>query len=275
MGRKKRKKFRVPGVVMDFAGHVATVGLRAWMRTLDCRAAFYDRTIDPALGFNRSRIYVFWHENILMPLYVRGHCNLAMLLSQHGDADILARMAYRFGFDCVRGSTYKGAARAIWELTDRSKYQHLTITPDGPRGPRRQMAQGPIYLASRLQLPLVVMGFGYDRPWRAKSWDRFAIPRPFSRARAIVGPPMMLPPKLDRAGLELCRDRAERLLNCLTAEAEAWAAAGTRKAGEFVIAPQRAPKSRSLQRESTQHSQTDMLNQNDRHRDPNPRPLAA
>ena len=55
---------------------------------------------------------------------------------------------------------------------------NLTITPDGPRGPRRQLAQGPVYLASKLGMPIVAMGFGYDRPWRFNSWDRFAIPRP-------------------------------------------------------------------------------------------------
>jgi lysophospholipid acyltransferase (LPLAT)-like uncharacterized protein len=244
MGRKKKRlKLRTPAFLLNFAGHAATIGTRAWMKTLDYRAVFYDHSIDPALGFDRSRIYVFWHENILLPLYLRGHCNLAMLLSQHGDADVLARVANNFGFDCVRGSTYRGAARALLELTERSTRQHLTITPDGPRGPRRKMAQGPIYLASRLQLPLVVMGFGYDRPWRAKSWDRFAVPRPFSRARAVLGPPMMLPPALDREGLEHHRRRAERLLNCLTAEAEAWAVAGTPKAGEMVMAPRRAPTS--------------------------------
>jgi lysophospholipid acyltransferase (LPLAT)-like uncharacterized protein len=196
---------------------------------------FYDRSVDPMLGIGDQRIYIFWHENILTPLYLRGHCNLAMLLSQHADAEILARVAYHMGFDCVRGSTYRGGARAIWELLDRSKKQHLTMTPDGPRGPRRRLAQGPIYLASRLQLPLVVMGFGYDRPWRADSWDRFAVPRPFSRARAILGPPLLLPRDLDRDAMERCRIRVERLLDALTCEAEAWAEAGTRKAGEVVV----------------------------------------
>jgi lysophospholipid acyltransferase (LPLAT)-like uncharacterized protein len=163
-----------------------------------------------------------------------------MLLSQHADAEILARVAYHLGFDCVRGSTFRGGARAIWELSERSSRQHLTITPDGPRGPRRKLAQGPIYLASRLQMPLVPMGFGYERPWRANSWDRFAVPRPFSRARAVIGPPLMLPPALDRASMERCRERVERLLNCLTCESEAWAAEGSRKAGEVVITRQRA-----------------------------------
>jgi lysophospholipid acyltransferase (LPLAT)-like uncharacterized protein len=242
MSRKKRRfKIRLPRFLTGLGGLVASEAIRAWMRTLDYRAVFYDRSVDPVHGVNGPRIYIFWHENILIPLYLRGHCHLAMLLSQHGDADILARVAHHMGFDTVRGSTYRGGARAIWELFERSRRQHLTITPDGPRGPRRQLAQGPIYLASRLQLPLVVMGFGYDRPWRANSWDKFAIPRPFSRARAIIGPPLRLPPDLDRVGLEHSRQRVETLLNSLTVEAEAWAAADTRKAGEVVLRQQSAP----------------------------------
>jgi lysophospholipid acyltransferase (LPLAT)-like uncharacterized protein len=241
MTRKKRRKLKLPRALVKVGGLVTAEAIRAWMSTLDYRAAFYDRSVDPALGIGGPRIYIFWHENILAPLYLRGHCRLTMLLSQHNDADILARIAYHFGFDCVRGSTYRGGARAIWELFERSHQQHLTMTPDGPRGPRRKLAQGPVYLASRLQLPLVVMGFGYDRPWRARSWDRFAVPRPFSRARAVIGPPLMLPPELTRAGLEQCRQRVERLLDGFTAEAEAWAAAGTRTAGEVIMLPQSAP----------------------------------
>jgi hypothetical protein len=241
MGRKKRFRPALPGFLTQLGGFVTAQAIRAWMSTLDYRAVFYDHSVDPAFGVGGPRIYVFWHEYILAPLYLRGHCHLAMLLSQHRDADVLAQVAHHLGFDCVRGSTYRGGARAIWELSDRSRRQHLTMTPDGPRGPRRQLALGPIYLASRLQLPLVVMGFGYERAWRAKSWDRFAIPWPFSRARAVVGPPLLLRPELNRAGLEQSRRRAEHLLNCLTCEAEAWAAAGTRKFGEMTIAPQHAP----------------------------------
>jgi len=79
------------------------------------------------------------------------------------------------------------------------------------------------------------MGFGYDRAWRANSWDQFAVPRPYSRARTVIGPPLTLPADLDRDGLETCRVRVERLLNDLTEEAEAWAKEGSRKAGEVVL----------------------------------------
>ncbi|HEY4232450.1 MAG TPA: lysophospholipid acyltransferase family protein [Lacipirellulaceae bacterium] len=238
--KKKKRRFR-SALAAKLGGLVAAKSILTWMQTLDTRAVFYDRAVDPAFGVSGPRIYIFWHEYLLLPLALRGHCHLSMLLSQHADADILAHIAHHVGFDCVRGSSRRGGARALMELEEQSQRKHLTITPDGPRGPRRQLAMGAVYLASRLQLPLVVMGFGYDRPWRVNSWDRFAVPRPFSRARAVIGPAMMVPADLDRSDLEHCRQRAERLMNCLTREAETWAAAGTRKMGEVVIAPRIGP----------------------------------
>ena len=209
----------------------AAGGLRAWMNTLDYQGLFYDPTADPLYAATKTRIYVFWHEYILVPLYMRGHCDLTMLLSRHRDADILYRLAYHMGFECVRGSTYGGATAALLELAREGKKKHLTITPDGPRGPRRVLAQGPIYLASRLGLPIVPMGIGIDRPWRLRSWDRFAIPRPGSRARAITGGEIQIPPNLDREGLELYRQHVERLLNNLGDAAEQWAVSGTPRVG--------------------------------------------
>jgi lysophospholipid acyltransferase (LPLAT)-like uncharacterized protein len=178
---------------------------------------------------------LFWHENILLPLYLRGGCPLAILLSRHRDADILAEVARQAGFECIRGSTFRGAAPAMRELLRKGRQMHLAITPDGPRGPRRRLAQGAIYLASRLGMPIVVIGVGYDRPWRTPTWDRFAIPRPFTRARAIVSPAIHISPDVDRARTEECRLRLETLLIRLTDEAEAWARMGYRSADEIAV----------------------------------------
>jgi lysophospholipid acyltransferase (LPLAT)-like uncharacterized protein len=214
-------------------GFLGAAAIRAWMSTLDFRVAYYDPTVDPVHPESSGhKIFLFWHEYILFPIYLRGHCNVAMLLSQHRDAEILSRVAHHLGFACVRGSTYRGAATALRELKATSRHAHLTMTPDGPRGPRRTLAQGPIYLASRLRLPLVAIGFGYDRPWRMPTWDNFALPRPGSRARAVMSPALSIPPGLERDGLEHYRQSVERMLNRMTLEAEAWAEAGTPKVAD-------------------------------------------
>jgi lysophospholipid acyltransferase (LPLAT)-like uncharacterized protein len=224
------------------AGLVAATTVRSWMSTLDYKVAYYDATVDPVNPrWSGQKIYVFWHEYILFPLFLRGRSNLAMLLSRHQDAEILSYAAHHLGFEFVRGSTNRGGMAALRELLRRSEQMNLTITPDGPRGPRRELAQGPIYLSSKLQMPLVVMGFGYDRPWRAKSWDRFAVPRPYSRARAVVSPPLRIPARLDRDSLERYRLQTEQLLNRLTCEAEAWAESGTRKLNERPLRREPSP----------------------------------
>ncbi|MBI1900108.1 MAG: lysophospholipid acyltransferase family protein [Planctomycetia bacterium] len=217
-------------------GLLGAMAVARWMRTLDYRAAYYDPTVDPVNpDCGRQMIYVFWHEYMLLPVHMRGHCNLAMLLSRHRDAELLARVARHLGFDFIRGSTNRGSISALREMVRRSGKMNLAITPDGPRGPRRVMAAGAIYVASRLQMPIVTMGMGVDRPWRLRSWDRFAIPRPFSRARGVIGPPIVLPPDLDRDGVEHYRAKVDEMLNRLTREAEVWAASGSRKAEEQIV----------------------------------------
>ena len=221
--------------VQKLIGFTGANAIRGWMRTLDYAVTYYEPAVDPARAeFDGQKIYVFWHEYLLLPIHMRGHCHLAMLISKHRDAELLARAARHLGFSCVRGSTNRGGVGALREMVRQGRNMNLVITPDGPRGPRRVMAQGAIYLASRLNLPLVTMGFGFDRPWRARSWDRFALPKPFSRARAVVGPALPIPADLDREGVEHYRVEAERMLNRLTLEAENWAESGTRKPLEQV-----------------------------------------
>jgi lysophospholipid acyltransferase (LPLAT)-like uncharacterized protein len=254
MGRKKARKPWVTASARfgnKVAGLVASATVRMWMSSLDYKVAYYDPTVDPVdPGWDGQKIYVFWHEYILLPLHMRGHCDLAMLLSRHRDADILLEVARHMGFEFVRGSSGRGGTTALRELTRKSRHLNLAITPDGPRGPRRVLAQGPVYLSSKLGMPLVAMGFGYSNPWRLGSWDRFAIPKPYSRARAVVSPAMVIPPNLDRAGVEHYRQSVEGLLNRLTCEAEAWAEAGTPKVEE--VPALRAPAWRRLHKDEPQ-----------------------
>lgn len=225
-----------PGIGIQLSAHALSGLVRVWMRTLDYRVEYEDYTIDPIFSECRGpNLYLFWHEYILFPLYLRGHCHLTMLVSRHRDADLLTEVARIMGFRFIRGSSRRGGDQALRALLEVGKSQHLTITPDGPRGPRRQMAPGAVFLASRLQIPIVLMGFGYHRPWRLKSWDRFAIPRPFSRARAITSRAINIPPDLDRDGMEFYRQTLEKELNELTSAAEHWAENGQPRERERAL----------------------------------------
>lgn len=216
-------------LVNKTGGLLIATTTRVWMGTLDYQAALYDPEVDPVHpNFRGPAIFLFWHEYIPLLFYLRGHCNIAMLLSQHQDAEWLSQAARHMGFETVRGSTNRGGVAALRQLLRKSRSMNLAITPDGPRGPRRRLAAGPVYLASRLDIPLILVGQGYDRPWRLRTWDKFAMPKPYSRARVIASPPLHIPAGLNRQGVEDYRQQVETLLNDLTTQAETWAESGAR-----------------------------------------------
>jgi len=237
--------------VNGLGGLLASVLVRHWVATLDYGIAYYDRAVDPVQPECRGqKILLLWHEYLMVPLGLRGHCNIAMLVSRHRDAEILSRLAHHIGFESIRGSTNRGGVQALRELFRKSQNMHLVITPDGPRGPRRVLTPGAIYLASKLGLPLVAIGVGFDRPWRMPTWDRFALPRPYSRARGILSSEIFIPPRLDRDGIESYRQRVEQVLLRLTTEAERWAQSQARMRGQERVL--RGPRriSRKLKVES-------------------------
>ena len=208
------------------AGRVIAHGIRAWMSTLRYRVAYVDPLVDPIRGVGGPRLYVVWHENLLTPIYLRPNTNVAILVSQHRDADILEAIATGSGFDCVRGSTYRGGATALRELTKRGRQQHVVITPDGPRGPRRELAKGAVYLAAKLGVPIVPIAVAYDRCWRLQSWDRFAVPRPFTTGRVLLGGEVHVPTNTEREAIDASRRRVQAEFDRLSDEVESWAATG-------------------------------------------------
>jgi lysophospholipid acyltransferase (LPLAT)-like uncharacterized protein len=143
------------------------------------------------------------------------------------------------GLRVVRGSSTRGGSLALRDMMNVGGRSHLAVTPDGPRGPRRQVKLGIVYLASRTGLPIVPIGVGYGKAWRARSWDRFALPCPFSRMIGLLGVPIPVPAGLDRDGLERYRALVEERCLAVTAAAERRAAAQTPSAGEGQPGEQR------------------------------------
>lgn len=198
------------------------------VRRLVGSSRFHFRYADPSVNPEVARrtgrrfIYAFFHEVMLFPAYYWAWPEMNILISDHRDGELITQVVKRLGFGVVRGSTTRGGARALREMTTRIDAGHLCVTPDGPRGPRRQVQQGLAYLASRTGLPIVGVGMAFEAPWRAKSWDRFAVPRPFRAAACVFTEPWAVPPDAGRDAIEAARLDVERGLNRATEEAEAW-----------------------------------------------------
>src|SRR5439155_13878484 len=158
---------------------------------------------------------------------------MTVLISQHRDGELITQVLRHLRFQTVRGSSTRGGVPALRRML--RTHSSLILASDGPRGPHRHLAEGSIFLASRLQMPIVCMGFAFDHPWRQDSWDHFAIPRPFSRARAVISPFVEIPANLDRDRIEHHRLQVERILNQVTQEAESWAESGKRRRGEMPM----------------------------------------
>jgi lysophospholipid acyltransferase (LPLAT)-like uncharacterized protein len=172
-------------------------------------------------------IYALWHENFLIPIARFGNPGVAALVSRHADGELLGSLINSTGMSVIRGSTNRGGVAAVREMLRReTRERHLAVTPDGPRGPRRVVQPGVIYLASRTGMRIVPIGVGYGRAWRVKSWDAFAIPKPLSRVRCVFGHPLIIPPDLSTDGLEPHTLRLQAMLDRLTGMAQQWADSG-------------------------------------------------
>jgi len=195
--------------------------LRAWLRTLRVRAYSADGRVHPPDPNVQTFIYAFWHESLLAPATSR--TNVRVMISQSADGELIAQVCRHLGLGTVRGSPKRGGAQALLELLRDEQKAHWAITPDGPHGPRRQAKSGIVLLASRAGLPIVPVGVGFTRAWRAHSWDRFAVPCPFSTIVGILGEPLLVPADLDGDGIEVHRRRVEEALLAATHAAEQWA----------------------------------------------------
>ncbi len=207
--------------VIKCIGLVGAWLIRLYAGTLCLRFRAVGQNTDPRRrDLPGHYIYAFWHETVLLPAAAFGRRDLLCLISEHADGEMIAQIVRHTGFGVVRGSTTRGGVRALRKMIRLSEKNHFAVLPDGPRGPRRHIEIGLIYLAARTGLPLVLAGIGYDRPWRLPTWDRFAVPRPWSKAVILISDPLYVPPNASRAQMEEFRRLAEETLNGLTNRAE-------------------------------------------------------
>lgn len=138
-------------------------------------------------------IFAFWHGQLLPLLYVHRDQSVAVLVSSHRDGEIVARVAERLGMRTIRGSSTRGAARALLSVVrELEAAREVAVTPDGPRGPAKKFASGALVAAQRVGAPIIAIGVSARSAWRLKSWDRFMIPKPFTRVNVVYSTPTLV-----------------------------------------------------------------------------------
>lgn len=167
-------------------------------------------------------IYAFWHAHILVPVYAGRGLGIKVLISRHSDGEYIAQVIQKLGYGVARGSTTRGGARALLSMIKKVKEEKisLAITPDGPKGPRFVVQSGVIFLGQKTRYPIIPVTINFTKHWELPSWDRFCIPKPFSKAMIIYGEPIIIPPELENAETEECRKLLETTLVKMADEAD-------------------------------------------------------
>jgi len=177
--------------------------------------------VAPVLARAPSFIPVYWHQHqlfcirqllVMRPMGVK----LGFLISPSVDGELAAMIVRRMGGEVIRGSSSYTGARAL-----RDYYVALlkdgispAITPDGPRGPPWKFKPGAVLLAQLSQRPIIPLAYAASRAWRVQ-WDRFVIPKPFSRIAVAIGEPVYIAKGLDAAALERLQSDMEHRLKSL------------------------------------------------------------
>ena len=141
----------------------------------------------------RGFVFALWHGQLLPLLAHHRDQGVRVLISEHRDGEIIARIAESLGLRTMRGSTTRGGARALLAMCDAlERGEEIAVTPDGPRGPAHVFAPGALIAAQRAGVSILPVAVAASSAWRLGSWDAFMIPKPFARLTIAYGDPLMV-----------------------------------------------------------------------------------
>jgi len=152
-------------------------------------------------------IFACWHGELLMLPYLYKHYrskpHAKVLISPHFDGELISKTIKYFGLGTLAGSTDKSAARVLIQAIKTIKEGYdIGITPDGPKGPRHEVADGIIVMAQKTAAKIVLVEIKPTKFWQFNSWDKFVVPKPFGTINYYASEP------LDISSMELEEARA-------------------------------------------------------------------
>jgi len=215
--RASRSK-RLQAQLISEAGYPIIAVLGSTFRWRAEGAEHYQRVLDSG----RQPIMAFWHGRILPATIYFRRRGIVVITSENFDGEWIAGIIERFGYGTARGSTSRGAVRALVQLKrDMAAGKPAAFTLDGPRGPAKVAQAGAVWLAKATGNPIVPFHIEADRFWTARSWDRTQVPKPWSTVAIAIGEPFEVAADADEAAIESARVELEARLAALEARAHA------------------------------------------------------
>lgn len=148
-------------------------------------------SLSPAFRSGSGRIFAFWHSNLLPLTFIFRNCQVNAIVSRSRDGILAAYVAEKWGHTIISGSSHRGGSAALRQsLKVLKENGTVAITPDGPRGPKEIVKAGASQLAVMSGAPVIVLSVHPQRAWRLNSWDKFIIPKPFSKVTVHVSEPV-------------------------------------------------------------------------------------
>ena len=182
--------------------------------------------LDAVTKSGQQPVLAFWHGRILPATYYFRRRGIVVITSENFDGEWIANIIERFGYGTARGSTSRGARKALLQLTrDMAAGKAAAFTIDGPRGPARVAQAGAVWLSKATGNPVVPFHIETSRYWTLDSWDRTQIPKPFATAALVVGAPFTVASDADARAIEIARVALEEQLRDLETRARALAIA--------------------------------------------------
>lgn len=209
----KRIRYALGG----FLGRVLATAL---LSTVRFEARHRDR-FDAFEERGEAVLYALWHGRLLPLTFYHRRRGIGALISQSADGELIARLVRGWGFDPIRGSSSRGGREALRQIVRRTRAgQSIAVTPDGPRGPRQKVQPGVVVAAQLSGAAILPVVAGCDRAWWPGGWDRFCVPKPFSRVVVVYGEPRRIPRDSGPAELEREVLELERVMNTLTEQVD-------------------------------------------------------
>ena len=175
---------------------------------------------DAIVASGRQPVMAFWHGRILPATFYFRRRGIVVITSENFDGEWIARIIESFGYGTARGSTSRGAKKAMLQLVrDMKRGRPAGFTLDGPRGPAKVAQPGAPWLARATGNPLLPFHLEASSSWTLGSWDRTQIPKPFSTVALVVGEPVEVPVAASDEQLETVRRDLEARLGTLESRA--------------------------------------------------------